>query len=498
MNYAMIRYIIGWILNFEAAFMSPSFVVGLIYREKSAWAIFATMLLCLVIGVPMVLLKRPKQAVFYAKDGFVSVGLSWVVLSVMGALPFVISGSIPHPVDALFETVSGFTTTGSSILSDVEALPKCMLFWRSFTHWVGGMGVLVFMLTILPMSGGYHMNLMRAESPGPSVERFVPTVKSTAKILYGIYICLSLLELLLLLVGKMPMFDALTLTFGTAGTGGFGIKNDSIGSYTTYQQTVITIFMILFGVNFNVYFLFLLKKIRQGLKNEELRAYLGIILGAILLITVNIAGKFGNPFLAFHHAAFQVGSIITTTGYSTVDFNTWPTFSKTVLVLLMLIGASAGSTGGGIKVSRIVILAKSVKKELKQYLHPHSISKIKMDGKPVEHEVVRSINVFLIAYLLIYAVSMLIVSLDNFDFTTTFTSVAATINNIGPGLDLVGPAANFGILSVPSKLVLIFDMLAGRLEIFPLLLLFVPDTWEKILIYRQTAIKNIEAVCLFV
>lgn len=479
MNYAMIRYIIGWILNFEAAFMSPSFVVGLIYREKSAWAIFATMLLCLVIGVPMVLLKRPKQAVFYAKDGFVSVGLSWVVLSVMGALPFVISGSIPHPVDALFETVSGFTTTGSSILSDVEALPKCMLFWRSFTHWVGGMGVLVFMLTILPMSGGYHMNLMRAESPGPSVERFVPTVKSTAKILYGIYICLSLLELLLLLVGKMPMFDALTLTFGTAGTGGFGIKNDSIGSYTTYQQTVITIFMILFGVNFNVYFLFLLKKIRQGLKNEELRAYLGIILGAILLITVNIAGKFGNPFLAFHHAAFQVGSIITTTGYSTVDFNTWPTFSKTVLVLLMFIGASAGSTGGGIKVSRIVILAKSVKKELKQYLHPHSISKIKMDGKPVEHEVVRSINVFLIAYLLIYAVSILIVSLDNFDCTTTFTSVAATINNIGPGLDLVGPAANFGILSVPSKLVLIFDMLAGRLEIFPLLLLFVPDTWRK-------------------
>ena len=479
MNYAMIRYIIGWILNFEAAFMSPSFVVGLIYREKSVWAIFATMLLCLVIGVPMVLLKRPKQAVFYAKDGFVSVGLSWVALSVMGALPFVISGSIPHPVDALFETVSGFTTTGSSILSDVEALPKCMLFWRSFTHWVGGMGVLVFMLTILPMSGGYHMNLMRAESPGPSVERFVPTVKSTAKILYGIYICLSLLELLLLLVGKMPMFDALTLTFGTAGTGGFGIKNDSIGSYTTYQQTVITIFMILFGVNFNVYFLFLLKKIRQGLKNEELRAYLGIILGAILLITVNIAGKFGNPFLAFHHAAFQVGSIITTTGYSTVDFNTWPTFSKTVLVLLMFIGASAGRTGGGIKVSRIVILAKSVKKELKQYLHPHSISKIKMDGKPVEHEVVRSINVFLIAYLLIYAVSILIVSLDNFDFTTTFTSVAATINNIGPGLDLVGPAANFGILSVPSKLVLIFDMLAGRLEIFPLLLLFVPDTWRK-------------------
>ena len=460
MNYAMIRYIIGWIFNFEAAFMSPSFVVGLIYHERSAWAIFATMLLCLAIGVPMVCFRRPKHAVFYAKDGFVSVGLSWIVLSVMGALPFVISGAIPHPVDALFETVSGFTTTGSSILSDVEALPKCMLFWRSFTHWIGGMGVLVFMLTILPMSGGYHMNLMRAASPGPSVERFVPTVKSTAKILYGIYICLSLVEMLLLLVGKMPLFDALTLTFGTAGTGGFGIRNDSIGSYTTYQQAVITIFM-------------------QGLKNEELRAYLGIILTAVVLITINISGKFNNPLMAFHHAAFQVGSIITTTGYSTVDFNTWPTFSKTVLVILMFVGASAGSTGGGLKVSRVVILAKSVKKELKQYLHPHSVSKIKMDGKPVEHEVVRSINVFLIAYLLIYAVSMLVVSLDNFDFTTTFTSVAATINNIGPGLDLVGPAANFGLLSIPSKLVLIFDMLAGRLEIFPLLLLFVPDTWRK-------------------
>ena len=479
MNYTMIKYILGWIFNFEAAFMAPSFVVGLIYREKAVFALFATMLLCLAIGTPMVCLRRPKKAVLYAKDGFVSVGLSWVVLSVMGALPFIFSGSIPHPGDALFETVSGFTTTGSSILSDVEVLPKCILFWRSFTHWIGGMGVLVFMLTILPMSGGYHMNLIRAESPGLSVERFVPTVKSTAKILYGIYIFLTLVEIVLLLIGKMPLFDALTLTFGTAGTGGFGIKNDSIGSYTAYQQIVITIFMILFGVNFNVYFLLLLKKFRQGLKNEELRAYLGIILAAILLITINIAGKYSSIFTALRHAAFQVGSIITTTGYSTVDFNAWPAFSKTILVALMFVGASAGSTGGGIKVSRILILARSVKKELKQYLHPHIISKIKMDGKPVEHEVVRSINVFLVAYLFIYAVSILVVSLDNFDFTTTFTSVAATINNIGPGLDLVGPAANFGLLSVPSKLVLIFDMLAGRLEIFPLLLLFVPDTWKK-------------------
>ena len=478
MNKQMIRYVLGLVLLIEGALLLLPLAVALLYQETT-WKHFGlTIAVCLILGGCMII-RKPRRRTLFPKDGFVIAALTWIVISLVGALPFSLSGQIPRYIDALFEVISGFTTTGSSILPRVEALDKGMLFWRSFTHWVGGMGVLVFMLTILPMSGGYHMNLMRAESPGPSVERFVPTVKSTAKILYGIYICLSLLELLLLLVGKMPMFDALTLTFGTAGTGGFGIKNDSIGSYTTYQQTVITIFMILFGVNFNVYFLFLLKKIRQGLKNEELRAYLGIILGAILLITVNIAGKFGNPFLAFHHAAFQVGSIITTTGYSTVDFNTWPTFSKTVLVLLMLIGASAGSTGGGIKVSRIVILAKSVKKELKQYLHPHSISKIKMDGKPVEHEVVRSINVFLIAYLLIYAVSMLIVSLDNFDFTTTFTSVAATINNIGPGLDLVGPAANFGILSVPSKLVLVFDMLAGRLEIFPLLLLFVPDTWRK-------------------
>ena len=478
MNYRMISYILGWILIFEGLFLSVPMLTAIVYGESVLPSYLIAMGICFLIG-GLLVFKKPKKKQLFAREGCVIVALSWIVLSAFGALPFLMTREIPTFIDALFETVSGFTTTGASILSDVEKLSHASLMWRSFTHWVGGMGVLVFMLTILPMSGGYHMNLMRAESPGPSVERFVPTVKSTAKILYGIYICLSLLELLLLLVGKMPMFDALTLTFGTAGTGGFGIKNDSIGSYTTYQQTVITIFMILFGVNFNVYFLFLLKKIRQGLKNEELRAYLGIILGAILLITVNIAGKFGNPFLAFHHAAFQVGSIITTTGYSTVDFNTWPTFSKTVLVLLMLIGASAGSTGGGIKVSRIVILAKSVKKELKQYLHPHSISKIKMDGKPVEHEVVRSINVFLIAYLLIYAVSMLIVSLDNFDFTTTFTSVAATINNIGPGLDLVGPAANFGILSVPSKLVLVFDMLAGRLEIFPLLLLFVPDTWRK-------------------
>lgn len=479
MNYSIIRFIIGWILNFEAAFLCPSFVVGLLYGESEAWAIFFTMILCLLLGIPLVRFRLPKHKIFYAKDGYAAVALSWIVLSVMGSLPFLISGCIANPVDALFETVSGFTTTGASILPEVESLPHCILFWRSFTHWVGGMGVLVFMLTILPMSGGYHMNLMRAESPGPSVERFVPTVRSTAKILYAIYIVLTILELIFLLVGKMPLFDALTTSFGTAGTGGFGIKNDSIAGYSSYLQGVVTVFMILFGINFNLYFLVLLKKPRQALKSEELRSYLAIILVAILIITFNVRHSFGSVFEAFHHSAFQVGSIITTTGFATRDFNAWPAVSKTVLVLLMFVGACAGSTGGGIKVSRMVILAKTIKKELHQYLHPHTIQKIKVDGKIVEHEVVRSINVFLVAYVLIFALSVFVIAFDNFDLTTSFTAVAATINNIGPGLELVGPSANFSIFSNGAKLVLIFDMLAGRLEIFPLLLLFVRDTWKK-------------------
>ncbi len=479
MNYSMIRYILGWIFNFEAAFMVPSLITGILYRESASWAIVVTQVLCLCIGLPMVLLKKPKQKNFYIKDGFVVVALSWILLSLMGSLPFLFSGCIKNPIDALFETVSGFTTTGASILTNVEALPHCILFWRSFTHWIGGMGVLVFILTLLPMSGGYHMNLMKAESPGPSVERFVPTVRSTAKILYGIYCCMSLLELVLLLLGGMHPFDALITTFGTAGTGGFGIKNDSMASYSTYLQVVVTIFMILFGVNFSLYFLLLRKKYRQVLKSEELRVYLFIILAAILLITFNVRNSFSHILEAFQHSAFQVASIITTTGFATIDFNLWPELSKTILVILMFVGACAGSTGGGIKVSRLVILFKTVKKELHSYLHPHSIRKIKMDGKMIDHEVVRSTNVFMVTYFLIFAVSMLLIALDNYDLITNFTAVAATFNNIGPGLELVGPVSNFSIFSNGSKLVLIFDMLAGRLEIFPLLLLFVRDTWKK-------------------
>lgn len=478
MNYSIIIYIIGWILKLEAVFMLLPCATALIYRESEITAFLLTMAVCLAVGLPLTR-KKPGKKAFYTKEGFVTAALSWVVLSVMGALPFVISGCIPHPVDALFETVSGFTTTGASILSDVEALPYCMLIWRSFTHWIGGMGVVVFILTLLPLTGGYHMNLMKAESPGPSVGKLVPKVQSTAKILYGIYIGLTLLQMILLLLGGMPLFDTICTAFGTAGTGGFGIKNDSIAGYNTYLQVVITIFMILFGVNFNFYFFLLTKKFRQAFSTEEVRYYIGIIAIAIAVITFNVRHMFGGIGHALQQAAFQVGSIITTTGFATTDFNQWPQVSRTILVMLMFVGACAGSTGGGIKVSRFVILCKTVRKELHLFVHPNAVKKIKIDGKPVPHEVVRSTNIFLIVYVLIFAFSVLLVGFNNYDLTTNFTAVAATLNNIGPGLELVGPAKNFGMFSYFSKGVLIFDMLAGRLEIFPLLLLFTKDTWKK-------------------
>ena len=405
---------------------------------------------------------------------------SWIIMSIMGAVPFVLSGAIPHPVDALFETVSGFTTTGSSILASVEELPYCILFWRSFTHWIGGMGVLVFLLCLLPLTGsGYSMNLMRAESPGPAVSKLVPKVRETAKMLYGLYIFLTLLQLGLLLLGRMPLFDALCITFGSAGTGGFAIKNDSMGSYTIYQQAVTTIFMILFGVNFNVYFLFYMRKPKEAFRCEEARWYLAIIAASTLIITFFIRDSFENLALAFHHAAFQVGTIITTTGFATVDFNLWPAVPRTILVTLMLIGACAGSTGGGIKVSRIVILFKSVLLEMRRNLHPNVIQKVKFEGHVMERTTLRSVMIFFAAYAFIFAVSTLLIAVDNYDLTTNFTAVAATLNNIGPGLELVGPTQNFGHFSTFSKLVLTFDMLAGRLEIFPLLLLFHRDTWRR-------------------
>lgn len=479
MNYSMIFFIIGWVFIIEAALMAPSALVAVLYSERSIWAFAAAIGLCLLLGVPLVR-KQPANKVFYAKEGCVTVALSWIVMSLMGALPFVFSGVIPSIVDAMFETVSGFTTTGASILKDVEVLPRCMLFWRSFTHWIGGMGVLVFLLCLLPMSGGgYSMNLMKAESPGPSVSKLVPKVRSTAKLLYGLYVALSLLELALLLLGSMPLFDALCTTFGTAGTGGFGIKNSSIGEYSAYIQSIVTIFMILFGINFNVYFLLYMRKPKEALRCEEAGWYLAIIAVSTLIITVFIRNSFPNLVTAFRHAAFQVGSIITTTGFSTVDFNVWPAVPRAILVLLMFIGACAGSTGGGIKVSRIVLLFRTMTREIGQIIHPHMVKKLKFEGRVVGQEVLRSVNAFMVAYVLIFAVSTLFVCLDGFDLVTSFTAVAATLNNIGPGLEMVGPIGNFSCFSDLSKIVLIFDMLAGRLEIFPLLVLFFRDTWKK-------------------
>lgn len=474
----MILYFLGWVLKIEGILMILPCAIALIYQELSGLYFLGIGLFCVTSGWLMSR-KKPSNTVFYAKEGFVSVALSWIVLSIFGALPFYFSGEIPLFEDALFEVISGFTTTGASVLSDVESLSRCMLMWRSFTHWIGGMGVLVFILAVLPLAGGYNMHIMRAESPGPSVGKLVPRVKLTAKILYVIYFSITVLQILILLASGMPWFDSLAMSFGTAGTGGFGILNSSCGSYTTFLQAVFTIFMILFGINFNVYYLFLIKKPKDALHCEEMRGYLAIIAASILLIAWNIREYYPTILQAIHHSAFQVASIITTTGYSTADFDLWPSFSKTILVILMFVGACAGSTGGGIKVSRIAIAFKTVKKEMSSLIHPRSIKILKYEGKPIEHTVLRSINTYLITYMLIFACSVLLISLNEFEPTTNFTAVAATLNNIGPGLEKVGPTCNFGIFSPFSKYVLMFDMLAGRLELFPMLLLFSPRTWMK-------------------
>ena len=478
MNYSMISYILGWIFNFEAAFMLLPGITAIIYRERDGLAFLVTMIICLAIGIPLTRTKR-KNRVFHAKEGAVTVALSWLVLSIAGALPFVISGSIPHPVDALFETVSGFTTTGASILSDVESLSHCILLWRSFTHWIGGMGVLVFILCLLPLTGGYHMNLMKAESPGPSVSKLVPHVKDTAKILYGIYIAITICEATILRALGMPLFDSLTTTFGTVGTGGFGIRNDSIAGYSPAIQITITVFMILSGINYTAYFYILTGKIKELFKIEEVRWYLAIIFGSVAVITWNVRSLYPTFSETLRHAFFQVGSIITTTGYATTDFDLWPALSKTLLVTLMFIGACAGSTSGGIKVSRILILLKTIRKELSLIIHPRQVKKIRMDGHPVDHETLRSANVFLVVYFVLLLTSMLLISVDEFDFSTNFTSVVTVLNNIGPGLNLVGPTQNFSIFSPFSKFVLMFDMLAGRLELFPMMILLMPSTWKR-------------------
>ena len=478
MNHSMIRYIVGAVLCFESIFLCLPMLIGFACGEGSAFAFLICALLSLVLGGLMVI-KKPKSDVFYATEGFVSVSVSWIALSFFGALPFWISREIPKFEDALFEAISGFTTTGASILSDVEVLSRCCIFWRSFTHWIGGMGVLVFVLAVFPLRGGNIMFLMKAESPGPSVEKLVPRVKNTALILYGVYTAMTLAEIILLWITGMKLFDAVNLGLATAGTGGFGILNSSAGSYASVHQVIITIFMILFGINFNIYYLILVKRAKDIWHSEELKAYLTIILGSGLLIAYNIRHIFPNPFEALKHSFFQVASIITTTGFSTADFNEWPTFSCAILVLLMFCGACAGSTGGGMKVSRILIMVKAAVKEIFTIKHPHGVKILKVDGRVVEHETVRSVNTFVAIYALLFALSVLLISLDDFDYTTTFTAVAATINNIGPGLNMVGPTGNFAMFSPFSKFVLMFVMLAGRLELLPMIVLFSPLIWRK-------------------
>lgn len=478
MNYSLIIYIIGWILNIEAAFMLMPCVVALIYGESEGVAFLLVMLACAVCGMLLVM-HKPKKTNFYLKEGFVTVALSWIILSVIGALPFVISGDIPHYIDALFETVSGFTTTGGSVLSDIEGLSKCSLFWRSFTNWIGGMGVLVFLLIIMPLTGGSYMTLMKAESPGPSAEKLVPKVRHTAGILYGIYIGMTFVVIVFLLFGGMNLFEAITTSFGVAGTGGFGIWNDSLMSASPYIQWVVTIFIILFGVNFGVFYLLLMGKAKSAFKHEETRVYFGIIIVSVVVILINVYPMFDSLGEAFRHVCFQVGSVITTTGFASVDYDMWPQSAKTILLLLTFIGACAGSTGGGIKVQRCIILVKIFIKEVFTYLHPRSIKKIKCDGKMLEHEVIRATNVYLIAYFLVFVISLLLISFENKDMVTNFSAVAAMLNNVGPGFELVGPARNFSVFSDFSKCVLMFDMFAGRLELFPLLLLFCPSVWKR-------------------
>ncbi len=478
MNYRVVFYTLGWALNIEAVCLILPLICAICYGEPYLIHFAICIALNLALGIALTL-RKPENKKMYAKEGYITVALSWILISIFGALPFYISGAIPSFVDAFFETVSGFTTTGSSILTDVEVLPKSMIFWRSFTHWIGGMGVLVFLVSILSLFGGNNLHLIKAESPGPSVSKLVPKVKSTAKLLYGMYLGITVTEIILLLFGGLNLFEALTLTFGTVGTGGFAILNSGLSNYSSYVQIVITVFMVLCGIDFSVYYLLIMRRFRSAVRSDEVRVYLGLFAVSSLVIAFNCLNLFSGFGEALKHSAFQVASVMTTTGYATANFDLWPELSKTILVLLMFIGACAGSTGGGIKVSRIILSLKSIVKEIRITAHPKSTHKITMNGKLVEHETIRSVNVFMVAYLLIFAVSLLIVSLDNMDFTTNFTGVAATINNIGPGLSVVGPTGNFSAFSPLSKLVFSFDMLAGRLEIFPLLVLLSPYTWKK-------------------
>ncbi len=483
MNVKSISRTVGLILLITGIFqLFPLLIAVIDHEPRNILAYIESLCLILLVGSALLLFSRGGNRMFSAQEGFAATGLSWIFMSAFGALPFFLSGQIPSYVDAFFEMVSGFTTTGASILTDVEALSRCNLFWRSFSHWLGGMGVLVFLLAVVPgarKNGGTGIYLMRAESPGPSVDKLTPHLRQTAMILYGIYILLTALCIVCLLLGGMPVFDSFCIAFGTAGTGGFAIKNSSMGGYSYFLQTVVTVFMFLFGVNFSLYYMLLLRKFKAVFKNEELRLYFGIAAGSIVLIAINIGRMYNTVYEAVHHAAFQVVSIMTTTGYGTVDFEQWPAFSKAILLSLMFIGASAGSTGGGLKVSRVLLLMKSIRRTIRKALHPRRVQPVYMDGRAVSEEVCDNVNAYLAIYCVILVLSFAIISVDGFSIGTNFSAVASCFNNIGPGFELVGATQNFSIYSDLSKIILSLDMLLGRLEIFPLLLLLSPDTWSR-------------------
>ncbi len=479
MNRRMVFYTVGQIVRVTAFLLFLPAIVSLLYREACVWSFLITIVIALVSGTLLTLISKPRDHVIYAKEGFIIVSLAWLAVSAIGALPFVLSGEIPSFTDAFFETVSGLTTTGASILNNVEAMSHGLLFWRSFTHWIGGMGVLVFVMAILPNVSDRSIHIMRAEMPGPVIGKLVPRVKDTAKILYLIYIVMTVVQVIFLLVGGMSLFDSLVHAFGTAGTGGFGINSDSIAGYSPYLQWVITIFMLIFGINFNLYYLILIRRFRSALQSTELWAYVGIVAISTAIITWNISAQTPIFSDSLREAAFQVSSIITTTGYSTVDFNQWPQLSKTVLLLLMFIGGCAGSTAGGLKVSRVLILLKRIRRELRHMIHPRSVNAVKFEGKTVSETTLSNVTVYLSIYFITFMVIILLLSIEPFDFETNFSAAAACFNNVGPGFSLVGPAASYSEFSLFSKWILSFAMLFGRLEIFPLILTLSPITWSK-------------------
>ena len=480
MNRRFVFYMLGQIIKLEAAFLALPLIVSLCYGEqKSVFAFLITICISLAVGFAMTLIFKAKNRVIYAKEGLVIVALAWVSMSAIGALPFVLSGDIPSYINAFFETVSGFTTTGASILTNVEELSHGTLFWRSFTHWIGGMGVLVFIMAITPSVSDRSIHIMRAEMPGPIVGKIVPRAKQTAKILYLIYIAMTVIEIILLLCGDLSFFDSVVHTFGTAGTGGFGVYSDSIASFSPYSQWVITIFMVLFGVNFNLYYLLLIKRFRSAISSSELWCYIGILLASTAIISANIYPLYNNLTDTVRYSAFQVSSIMTTTGFSTVNFDTWPELSKGILLVLMFIGACSGSTGGGLKVSRVVMFFKIIKRELKRMIHPRSVSTVKIEGKTIDDVTLNSVSTYFLLYILLFALIFLLLCLEPFDFETNFSAVAACINNIGPGFGMVGPAGSFAAYSWLSKLGLSLAMLLGRLEIYPILFALIPSTWTK-------------------